>query len=103
MLIHTFVENINNDDERRQCRRSSFGCHVAGSDVAPCIHRVDVAGARSPGDVALPGCCCCGVVGRRMSTTAAVGGDDGDGGDVATVVGVGVVDGGGGGGWGRKS
>jgi hypothetical protein len=29
--------NINNNDECRHRRRSSFGCHVADSDVAPSI------------------------------------------------------------------
>ena len=29
------MSSLKNNDERRPCRRSSFGCHVALSDVAP--------------------------------------------------------------------
>ena len=29
--------NIKNNDERRHSRRSSFGCHVTESDVAPAV------------------------------------------------------------------
>ena len=29
------LSSLKNNDEQRHCRRSSFGCHVALSDVAP--------------------------------------------------------------------
>ena len=49
----THHDKINGNDERRHRRRSSFGSHVAHSDVAPSIP-IAVAGARSLGDVSLP-------------------------------------------------
>ena len=49
----THRDKINGNDERRHRRRSSFGSHVAHSDVAPSIP-IAVAGARSLGDVSLP-------------------------------------------------
>ena len=33
--VLTIADSIRNNDERRHSRRSSFGCHVALSDVAP--------------------------------------------------------------------
>ena len=44
---------INGNDERRHRHRSSFGSHVAHSDVAPSIP-IAVAGAHLLGDVSLP-------------------------------------------------
>ena len=51
----THRDKINRNDEQRHCRRSSFGSHVAHSDVAPSIP-IAVAGAHSLGDVSLPHC-----------------------------------------------
>jgi hypothetical protein len=71
---------INSNDEQRQCRRSSCACHVALSDVASsssfCV--VDVAGATSVGDVALPHRSWCGGCGRRKWTGAGGGWCDDD-------------------------
>jgi hypothetical protein len=71
---------INSNDEQRQCRRSSCACHVALSDVASsssfCV--VDVAGATSVGDVALPRRSWCGGCGRRKWMGAGGGWCDDD-------------------------
>ena len=53
--VLTVVHNLNND-ERRRCRRSSFGCHVALGDVAPGNPLVLM---RVVGDVSLPRRSCC--------------------------------------------
>ena len=38
--VLTIDDSVRNNDERRHSRRSSFGCHVALSDVAPANHPV---------------------------------------------------------------
>ena len=48
-----YRDKINGNDERRHRHHSSFGSHVAHSDVAPSIP-IAVAGTHSLGDVSLP-------------------------------------------------
>ena len=54
-MVLTVVHNLNND-KRRRCRRSSFGCHIALGNVAPGNPLVLM---RVVGDVSLPRRSCC--------------------------------------------